>query len=667
MAVQDGALVNAAYTNSKLLSKTVDDSKTGKLGLNDPSSTALTDVQKDINDIFDTTGMSGESDANRKVYSSNNVVTNGDNRKVAIGKLDAEFNESTGHAHSGAAGDGGVVSASNLGDFNKYWAVYQSLTITGASGLTFDASSNFTGKVSGGGASVIGVITTAPNNLVHIIDSSLGTFLEDAGGQRIYGRITEASGVWTLSFYTNEAGVETAHNLSSSNIKIIFFEVFNQSSRPTIPSNPMEFGTLDLTSDILDAGLSNRGVLNSSLTPQSIGGEKEWNGEQSFLSNVINKLNVDAVLTGSNASGSLISGFGSIFTNASLTSIDTLSGAASSNNQFYVISNKTGSNITINHNIGAGGFYCPNSSNFILKNNHSSLLYYDVATSRWFFLSGGGSLFSLSAIGSSPNANASTYNPGTGSFNLEPANASFGGVVTTASQTFEGIKKFNKNISALIKTISSTGTGISISSTDREMIYRCNNSGLVSVGNIVPDNTTDAHFIVLMNATGVSITILNDSTGTASDRILTGTGSDLTLANGASLFLAYDYVSTRWRIIGGSGSGGGVLVSGSRGTPNVISSTGITSSHISTTANDQVVFIEGSTSGVATDVTSNPQIVAHTIVGSKLRVIGRNSDKPVKLENDDGLELNGSIDLVAGGVLDLMWDGTYWIECGRSI
>jgi len=68
----------------------------------------------------------------------------------------------------------------------------------------------------------------------------------------------------------------------------------------------------------------------------------------------------------------------------------------------------------------------------------------------------------LSAIGAAPNANAATL---TGSvLNLQPASASFGGVVTTAAQTFAGIKTFNSNIvipatgSSLILSVSSGGT-----------------------------------------------------------------------------------------------------------------------------------------------------------------------------------------------------------------
>jgi len=61
--------------------------------------------------------------------------------------------------------------------------------------------------------------------------------------------------------------------------------------------------------------------------------------------------------------------------------------------------------------------------------------------------SGGGGSITLSAIGSSPNANAATL---TGSaLNLEPASASFGGVVTTGTQTFAGTKTFSSTSGAL--------------------------------------------------------------------------------------------------------------------------------------------------------------------------------------------------------------------------
>jgi len=63
----------------------------------------------------------------------------------------------------------------------------------------------------------------------------------------------------------------------------------------------------------------------------------------------------------------------------------------------------------------------------------------------------------LAAIGSSPNVNAATL---TGQqLNLEPASATFGGVVTTGAQTFAGLKTFSTGISApgLITGLSAIG------------------------------------------------------------------------------------------------------------------------------------------------------------------------------------------------------------------
>jgi len=55
-----------------------------------------------------------------------------------------------------------------------------------------------------------------------------------------------------------------------------------------------------------------------------------------------------------------------------------------------------------------------------------------------------GGVLSLSAIGAVPNANAATI---TGTvLNLQPADASFGGVVTTGTQTFAGTKTLNNDI-----------------------------------------------------------------------------------------------------------------------------------------------------------------------------------------------------------------------------
>lgn len=60
--------------------------------------------------------------------------------------------------------------------------------------------------------------------------------------------------------------------------------------------------------------------------------------------------------------------------------------------------------------------------------------------------SGGSGVTTMAAIGSSPNANGASIAATT--LTLQPASASFGGVVTTGTQTFAGAKTFSGDISA---------------------------------------------------------------------------------------------------------------------------------------------------------------------------------------------------------------------------
>jgi hypothetical protein len=115
MSVSNGQNANQTTFNNAFMSRTVNTSTVGVVGLNNTSNvnsgTAVTNLQRAINELEDTLGMAGEGDATRKNYSSNNVVANGDNRKVAIGKIDAKFDASTGHKHTGAAGDAPAIAA----------------------------------------------------------------------------------------------------------------------------------------------------------------------------------------------------------------------------------------------------------------------------------------------------------------------------------------------------------------------------------------------------------------------------------------------------------------------------------------------------------------------------------------------------------------------------
>ena len=94
MAVSDGQPVNAAVTNAAYISRTQDSDTTARVTLDNTSDAnsgpTIANAQRLINEIADSDGTNGEGDATRKTYSSTNYVTNGDDRKVAIGKLDAQ-------------------------------------------------------------------------------------------------------------------------------------------------------------------------------------------------------------------------------------------------------------------------------------------------------------------------------------------------------------------------------------------------------------------------------------------------------------------------------------------------------------------------------------------------------------------------------------------------
>lgn len=173
--------------------------------------------------------------------------------------------------------------------------------------------------------------------------------------------------------------------------------------------------------------------------------------------------------------------------------------------------------------------------------------------------------------------------------------------------------------------------------------------------------------LALTNATGNSITINNEDTGvTAANRILTGTGSSITLNNDTSINLIYDSASARWRVTGSVG--GPPKTFGSRGTPrNIVAANGIIAAdgQMSPTEINQVIFLQGN--GGPITVSASPAIQVGTIVGQKMTLIGRSNTNTVTLTNVSGqLEMNGDVTLGLSDVLDLIWDGTAWVETSRN-
>lgn len=108
MTVANGQIANQTTFNNAFISKTsvvASNKATGIIGLdntsNPDSGNQIFNTQRYQNEIADSDGTVGEGDVTRKVYSSNNIVANGDSRKIAIGKLDGAFTPLTGHTHNG--------------------------------------------------------------------------------------------------------------------------------------------------------------------------------------------------------------------------------------------------------------------------------------------------------------------------------------------------------------------------------------------------------------------------------------------------------------------------------------------------------------------------------------------------------------------------------------
>jgi len=164
--------------------------------------------------------------------------------------------------------------------------------------------------------------------------------------------------------------------------------------------------------------------------------------------------------------------------------------------------------------------------------------------------SGGSGVNTLAAIGSSPNANGATISGST--LNLEPADGSFGGVVTTGTQTIAGAKTFSSAFTSSTSTtspilIGGTGTGSSISirptsgvgSTGADIIFQNGNNGGTEIARVTGSNGytgfgTASPLMKFDITNGTQVTGANSGNPNA----LNVTGSNQSLTGGsATMFL----------------------------------------------------------------------------------------------------------------------------------
>lgn len=147
----------------------------------------------------------------------------------------------------------------------------------------------------------------------------------------------------------------------------------------------------------------------------------------------------------------------------------------------------------------------------------------------------------------------------------------------------------NKQIQYSSSTDSTTTGGNATAQSFTTGIIRLTNSSLTSLSGIPAGSS--GQFVIVENKTGNQITINNEeATATASNRIQTGTNSNISMPNNATFMFTYDSTSSRWQLSGGSGSG-----SGSGGNKNYLSA--ITTSRSTTPNTGNGNFELGSTTG----------------------------------------------------------------------
>jgi hypothetical protein len=293
--------------------------------------------------------------------------------------------------------------------------------------------------------------------------------------------------------------------------------------------------------------------------------------------------------TGSNVTLAIPSTAFVRLTGAGLTSVDMIIAAPSDEaGSRVVFTNATGGTVVFNNETGATAanqILTGNGLPLRLENNASVEMIYDGTSAKWKVIS----VSNATSISNTPSGNleattvqdalnelqgdvdervvgpASATNlaiarfngttgkiiqSGTGTITTAGAVSGLTGIVSSGTSTFSGAVNFSAN------TTDSATTGSSaVIATQTSSVIRLTNSSLVSIAGYA--NTTGGRRTVIINATGSDITVENENLSiTAAQRIVTGTGSSVTLKNGASIELIYNATTARHQLIGGVGSGG---------------------------------------------------------------------------------------------------------------
>lgn len=168
--------------------------------------------------------------------------------------------------------------------------------------------------------------------------------------------------------------------------------------------------------------------------------------------------------------------------------------------------------------------------------------------------------------------------------------------------------------------------------------------------------------LTIINNTGADLTVANDATSTNGNRIVTGTGGNIALPNGAALYLKWSaglLTGGAWQVVGGVAGGfktSAVQALAAAGTPTI------------GTQPFQRIKVAGSGAAVTMATT-----LAGGTDGMTILFIGDDSTNTVTIAQNDaanGFILNGDVVLSKYSTLLVQYDASgtgRWIEISRNM
>jgi collagen type VII alpha len=179
----------------------------------------------------------------------------------------------------------------------------------------------------------------------------------------------------------------------------------------------------------------------------------------------------------------------------------------------------------------------------------------------------------LSVLATPTGSNANGGSISSNTLTLSLADGTNPGLLTAGTQTIGGNKTFSSALAvagttSLSDSLAVTGATSFKKGSDYSTVGSTNdvvlgNSSYIRLTGATAQTITgiaggtDGRLLTLTNASANAATITNnDLASTAANRIITGTGSNLTIASGASVQMIYDSGDSLWRVVGGTGSTG---------------------------------------------------------------------------------------------------------------